>query len=52
MKKIVRFVDRYLDSVTPENEMKMEIYFNRDQPAFIDDEVNTRLFNFRCGADQ
>jgi hypothetical protein len=32
--------------VTPENEMKMEIYFNQDQPAFIDDEVNTRLFNF------
>lgn len=46
MKKMVRFIDRYLDSVTPENEMKMEIYFNRDQPAFIDDEVNTRLFNF------
>ncbi len=46
MKKIVRFIDRCLDSVTPENEMKMEIYFNRDQPAFIDDEVNTCLFNF------
>ena len=46
MKKIVQFIDRYLDSVTPENEMKMEIYFNQDQPAFIDDEVNTRLFNF------
>ena len=46
MKKMVQFVDRYLDSVTPENEMKMEIYFHQDQPAFIDDEVNTRLFNF------
>ena len=46
MKKMVRFIDRYLDSVTPENEMKMEICFHRDQPAFIDDEVNTRLFNF------
>ena len=46
MKKIVQFIDRYLDSVTPENEMKMEIYFNQDQPAFIDDEVNTRLFDF------
>ncbi len=46
MKKIVQFIDRYLDSVTPENEMKMEIYFNQDQPAFINDEVNTRLFNF------
>ncbi len=46
MKKVVQFVDRYLDSVTPENEMKMEIYFHQDQPAFIDDEVNTRLFNF------
>ena len=46
MKKIVRFIDRYLDSVTPENEMKLEIYFNQDQPAFIDDEVNRSLFNF------
>ena len=46
MKKMVQFIDRYLDSVTPENEMKMEIYFNQDQPAFIQDEVNTRLFNF------
>ncbi|QTE69133.1 endo-1,4-beta-xylanase [Clostridiales bacterium] len=46
MEKIIRFIDRYLDSVTPENEMKMEIYFNQDQPAFIDDKVNTHLFNF------
>ena len=46
MGKMVRFIDRYLDSVTPENELKMEIYFDRDQPAFIGDEVNTRLFNF------
>ncbi len=46
IEKIVRFIDRYIDCVTPENEMKMEIYFNQDQPAFIDDEVNTRLFNF------
>ena len=46
MAKMVAFIDQYLDSVTCENEMKMEIYFNQDQPAFIDDEVNTRLFNF------
>ena len=46
MEKIIRFIDRYLDSITPENEMKMEIYFNQDQPAFIDDKVNTHLFNF------
>ena len=46
MEKIVRFIDRYLDSVTPENEMKMEIYFHQDQPAFINDEVNTLLFNY------
>ena len=46
MKKMVWFIDRYLDSVTPENEMKLEIYFNQDQPAFIDDEVNRSLFNF------
>ena len=35
-----------MDSLTPENEMKMVIYFHQDQPAFIRDEVNTRLFNF------
>ena len=46
MAKIVQFIDRYLDCITPENEMKMEIYFNQDQPAFINDEVNTNLFNF------
>ena len=46
MKKIIQFIDQYLDSVTAENEMKMEIYFNQDQPAFIGGEVNTRLFNF------
>ena len=46
MEKIIRFIDRYLDSITPENEMEMEIYFNQDQPAFIDDKVNTHLFNF------
>lgn len=39
MKKIVQFIDRYLDSVTPENEMKMEIYFNQDQPAFINETI-------------
>ena len=46
MQKTIQFIDRYIDSVTPENEMKMEIYFNQNEPAFIDDEVNTRLFNF------
>lgn len=46
MAKTIQFIDRYLDSVTCENEMKMEIYFHQDQPAFIDDEVNTALFNF------
>ena len=46
MAKMVDFIDRYLDSVTCENEMKMEIYFHQDQPAFIDDEVNDGLFDF------
>ena len=46
MQKIINFIDQFIDSVTPENEMKMEIYFNQNEPAFIDDEVNTRLFNF------
>ena len=46
MQKIIQFIDLYIDSVTPENEMKMEIFFNQMEPAFIDDVVNTRLFNF------
>lgn len=46
MQKIIQFIDRYIDSITPENEMKMDIFFNQNEPAFIDDEVNTRLFNF------
>lgn len=46
MAKTIQFIDRYLDSLTCENEMKMEIYFHQDQPAFIDDKVNTALFNF------
>lgn len=46
MQKIIQFIDQYIDSITPENEMKMEIYFNQNEPAFIDDAVNTRLFNF------
>lgn len=46
MSKIVNFIDNYLDSVTCENEMKMECYFNEDEPAFINDKVNTKLFNF------
>ena len=46
MTKIVDFIDRYIDSVTCENEMKMECYFNESEPAFINDKVNTKLFNF------
>ena len=46
MTKIVNFIDSYLDSVTCENEMKMECYFNKNEPAFINDEVNIKLFNF------
>ncbi len=46
MTKIVEFIENYLDSVTCENEMKMECYFNESEPAFINDEVNTKLFNF------
>lgn len=46
MQKIIQFIDLYIDSVTPENEMKMEIFFNQKELAFIDDQVNTRLFNF------
>ena len=46
MRKMIRFIDDYVDSVTCENEMKMEIFFKQDQPAFVDDEVNTKLFDF------
>ena len=46
MTKIVEFIENYLDSVTCENEMKMECYFNKSEPAFINDEVNKKLFNF------
>ncbi len=46
MTKIINFIENYLDSVTCENEMKMECYFNDGEPAFIDDVVNTKLFNF------
>ena len=46
MTKIVEFIENYLDSVTCENEMKMECYFNESEPAFINDEVNKKLFNF------
>lgn len=46
MRKIIDFIENYLDSVTCENEMKMECYFNDKEPAFINDNVNTKLFNF------
>lgn len=46
MTKIIEFIENYLDSVTCENEMKMECYFNDDEPAFINDVVNKNLFNF------
>lgn len=46
MTKIVNFLNNYVDSLTCENEMKMECYFNQNEPAFIDDKVNVKLFNF------
>lgn len=46
MEKALRFIAGCVDSVTCENEMKMECYFNSDEPAFIEDEVNLKLFNF------
>ena len=46
MAKMVAFIERYVDSVTCENEMKMEIYFHPDEPAFINDKVNDALFDF------
>ncbi len=46
MIKIIDFIDKYIDSLTCENEMKMECYFNQNEPAFINDKVNTNLFNF------
>ncbi|MBO7632012.1 MAG: endo-1,4-beta-xylanase, partial [Lachnospiraceae bacterium] len=46
MTKMADFIKRRVDSITCENEMKMEIFFREEQPAFIDDEVNTALFDF------
>lgn len=46
IEKILNFIINYIDSLTCENEMKMECYFNQHEPAFIDDEVNRNLFNF------
>lgn len=46
IEKILKFINENIDSLTCENEMKMECYFNEDEPAFIDDKVNINLFNF------
>lgn len=46
IKKVIDFIDKYIDCLTPENELKMETYFNNQEPAFIDDLVNTKIFNF------
>ena len=46
MTKMADFIKRRVDSITCENEMKMEIFFREEQPAFIDDEVNTAMFDF------
>ena len=46
MEKLISFISENIDSLTCENEMKMECYFNEHEPAFIDDKVNIKLFNF------
>lgn len=46
MEKLIEFINENVDSLTCENEMKMECYFNENEPAFINDKVNTKLFNF------
>lgn len=46
MEKLISFISENIDSLTCENEMKMECYFNEYEPAFIDDKVNIKLFNF------
>lgn len=46
IKKLINFINENVDSLTCENEMKMECYFNHEEPAFINDEVNINLFNF------
>ena len=46
MEKLISFISENIDSLTCENEMKMECYFNEQEPAFIDDKVNIKLFNF------
>jgi len=46
MEKLISFISENIDSLTCENEMKMECYFNEHEPAFIDDKVNIKLFDF------
>lgn len=46
MEKLIKFISNHIDSLTCENEMKMECFFNQDEPAFVNDEVNTKIFNF------
>lgn len=46
IEKIKDFIVRYVDSLTCENEMKMECFFHQNEPAFIHDKVNLNLFNF------
>lgn len=46
IEKALEFIVSCVDSLTCENEMKMECYFNQSEPAFIHDKVNLKLFNF------
>lgn len=46
IKKLIEFIKNNIDSLTCENEMKMECYFNKNEPAFVNGEVNRKLFNF------
>lgn len=46
VKKVLDFIVSSVDSLTCENEMKMECYFNQSEPAFVNDKVNLKLFNF------
>lgn len=46
IEKILEFIVHCVDSLTCENEMKMECYFDQSEPAFVNDKVNTRLFRF------
>ena len=47
MTKIIDFIDKYVDIITPENEMKISFTINKNEPIFVDDKINDKCFDFK-----